>query len=226
MLSTIKSWSHILLMLNKFTLKPSTYSTFAMPSIPGREMVPFPLICDLLPSLKVTLPLFLDSKTLKRDRSPVMCLEQLLSRYHKHVSTTLNTDFIMKHTSCLDDKSVGIVFSLICHLQTKLLTFTLLRWIPLYIFILRQSSFFVVMLRFFSNNHHDRFQITFRLAFSDTLNQVEVRKTRCIWNKRSFHVGCSHDNRGQWITQQRLTLIKVCLLWYHLIGQECIDPLW
>ena len=34
--------------------------------------------------------------------------------------------------------------------------------------------------KIFSNNHHDGFQITFRLAFSDTLNQVEIRKTRCI----------------------------------------------
>ena len=33
-------------------------------------------------------------------------------------------------------------------------------------------------------------------------------------------------NMDQWITQQRLTLIRVCLFWYHLIGQECIDPMW
>ena len=50
-------------MLNRFTLKPSTYSTFAMSGNPGSEMVPFPLICDLLPSPKVTLPPFLDLKT-------------------------------------------------------------------------------------------------------------------------------------------------------------------
>ena len=37
-----------------------------------------PLIFDLLPSQKVALPPFLDSKTLKRDWSPVMCLEQPL----------------------------------------------------------------------------------------------------------------------------------------------------
>ena len=36
----------------------------------------------------------------------------------------------------------------------------------------------------------------------------------------------SMTNRGQWITQQRLTLIRVCLLWYHLIGQKRIDPIW
>ena len=83
--STIKSWSHIWLMLNKFTLRPSTYRTFAMSSSPGREMIRFPLICDLLPLPNVTLPPFLDLKTLKRDRSPVMCLKQPLSRYHKHV---------------------------------------------------------------------------------------------------------------------------------------------
>ena len=99
-------------MLNRFTLKPSTYRTFAMFGSPGREMIPFPLICDLLPSPKVILPHFLDVKTLKRDQSPVMCLEQLLSRYHKHMSITLNADFIMKHTSCFDNKSVGMVFSL------------------------------------------------------------------------------------------------------------------
>ena len=45
----------------------------------GKEMIPFPLIYDLLPSPKVTLPPFLDSKTLKKDWSPVMCLEQPLS---------------------------------------------------------------------------------------------------------------------------------------------------
>ena len=124
-------------MLNKFTFRPSTYNTFAMFGSPGKETVPFPLIYDLLPSLKVTLLSFLASKTLKRDRSPVMCLEQPLSRYYKHVSITLNADFIMKHTLCLVDKSVGMMFSLIYHLRTKLLTFTFLRRTPLYIFILR-----------------------------------------------------------------------------------------
>ena len=49
-------------MLNMFTFKPSTYSTFAMSGSPGSEMVPFPLIYDLLPSPKVTFPPFLDSK--------------------------------------------------------------------------------------------------------------------------------------------------------------------
>ena len=136
-------------MLNKFTLRHSTYRTFAMFGSPGKEMIHFPLICDLLPSPKVTLPPFLDSKTLKRDWSPVMCLEQLLSRYHKHVFITLNANFIMKHTLCLDDRSVGMVFSLICLLWTKFLTFTLLRRTPLHIFILRRSSFFFIKLRSF-----------------------------------------------------------------------------
>ena len=145
----MKSWSHIWLMLNKFTLRPFTYRTFVMSSSPGREMIPIPLICDLLLSPKVTLPPFLDSKNLKRDRSQVMCLEQPLLRYHKHVSITLNADFIMKHTSCLDDRLVGIVFSLICPLWTKPLTCTLLKQTPLHIFILRQSSFFFVKLRSF-----------------------------------------------------------------------------
>ena len=101
-------------MLNRFTLRPSTYRTFAMSGSLGGEMIPFPLICDLLPSPKVTLPPFLDSKTLKRDRFPVMRLEQPLSKYYKHVSITLNADFITKHTSYSDDRSVGMVFSLIC----------------------------------------------------------------------------------------------------------------
>ena len=136
-------------MLYKFTLRPSIYRTFAMSGSPSKEMIPFPLICDLLPSPNVTLPPFLDSKTLKRDQSPVICLEQPLLRYHKHMSITLNADVIMKHTSSLDDKSVGMVFSFIRHLRTKLLTFTLLRRTPLHIFILRQSSFFFVMLRSF-----------------------------------------------------------------------------
>ena len=147
--STMKSWSHIWLMLNRFTLRLSTYRTFAMSNSLGREIIPFPLICDFLPSPKVTLPPFLDSKTLKRDQSPVMCLEQPLSRYHKHVSITLNADFIIKHTSCLDDRSVGMVLSLICLLQAKSLICTLFRQTPLHIFILRQSSFFLVKLRSF-----------------------------------------------------------------------------
>ena len=137
-------------MLNKFGLRPSTYNTFVISSSLGRETVPFPFICDLLPSPKVTFPPLLDLKTLKRERSPVMCLEHPLSRYYKHVSITLNADFIMKHTSCLLDKSVGMVFFLICHLCTKSLIFTLLRRTPLHIFILRQSSFFLVTLRPFS----------------------------------------------------------------------------
>ena len=97
-------------MLNRFTLKLFTYRTFAMFGSPGREMIPFPLIYDLLPSPKVTLPPFVDSKTLKRDQSQVMCLKQPLSRYHKHVSITLNANFIMKHTSCLDDRSMEWCF--------------------------------------------------------------------------------------------------------------------
>ena len=121
-----------------------------MSSSLGREIIPFPLIYDFLPLPKVTLPPFLDSKTLKRDRSLVMCLEQPLSRYHKHVSITLNVDFIIKHTSCLDDRSVGMVLSLICLFRAKHLTFTLLRWTPLHIFIVRQSSFPLAKLRSFS----------------------------------------------------------------------------
>ena len=136
-------------MLHRFTLRPSTHRTFAMSGSPGREMIPFPLIYDLLLSPKVTLPPFLDSNTLKRDQSLVICLEQPLARYHKHVSITLNANFIMKHTSCLDDRSVGMVFSLIYLLWAKPLTFTLLRRTPLHIFILRQSSFFFVKLRSF-----------------------------------------------------------------------------
>ena len=124
-----------------------------MSSNPGREIIPFPLIYDLLPSPKVTLPPFLDSKTLKRDQSPVMCLEQLLSRYNKHVSITLNTDFFIKHTSCLDDRSVGMVLSLMCLLRAKPLTFALLRRTPLHTFILRQSSFFLGT-EIFYNGHH------------------------------------------------------------------------
>ena len=137
-------------MLNGFTLRPSTYRIFAMSGSLGREMIPFPLICDLLPSPKLTLPPFLDLKTLKRDQSPVMCLEQLLSRYNKHVSITLNADFFIKHTSCLDDRSVGMVLSLMCLLRAKPLTFTLLKRTPLHIFILRQSSFFLSKLRSFT----------------------------------------------------------------------------
>ena len=147
--STMKSWSHIWLILSRFTLRPSTYKTFAMSGSPSREMIPFPLICDLLPSPKVTLSPFLDSKTLKRDRSLVMCLEQPLSRCHKHMSVTLNAYFIIKHTSCLDDKLVGMVLSLNYLIWAKPLTFTILRRTPLHIFILRQSSFFLVKLRSF-----------------------------------------------------------------------------
>ena len=98
-------------MLNRFTLKPPIYKTFAIFGSLGREMILFPLICDLLPSPKVTLPHFLDSKTLKRDRSPIMCLEQSLSRYHKHVSITLKVDFIMKHTSRCSQLGYNPIFS-------------------------------------------------------------------------------------------------------------------
>ena len=150
--STMKSWSQIWLMLNKFTLRPSTYNTFVMSGSLGREMVPFPFIYDLLPSPKVTFPPFLDLKTLKKEWSPVMCLKHPLSRYHKHVSITLNAYFVIKHTSCLLDKSVEMVFSLSCHLWIKLLIFTLLRWTPLHIFILRQSSFFLFIIRPFSSS--------------------------------------------------------------------------
>ena len=113
---------------------------------PGREIIPFLSICDLLPSPKVILPPFMDSKTLKRDRFLVMCLKQPLLGYHKHVSITLNANFILKHTSCLDDRSLGMVLSLICLFRVKPLTFTLLRRTHLHIFILRQSSFFLVKL--------------------------------------------------------------------------------
>ena len=147
--STMKSWSHIWLILSRFTLRPSTYRTFAMSGCPSREMIPFPLICDLLPSPKVTLPPFLDLKTFKRDQSPVMCLEQPQSRYHKHVSITLNANFIIKHTSCLDDKSVGMVLSLNYLIWAKPLTFTILIRTHLHIFILRQPSFFLAKLRSF-----------------------------------------------------------------------------
>ena len=49
---------------------------------------------------------------------------------------------------------------------------------------------------------------------------------RLTWNKWGIISDCplSMTNRGQWITQQRLILIRVCPLWYHLIGKECIDP--
>ena len=187
-------------MLNKFTLRHSTYNTFVMFGSPGREMVPFPFICDLLPSPKVTFPHFLNLKTLKREWSPIICLEHPLSRYHKHMSITLNVDFIIKHSSRLLDKSVGMVFSLSYHLWEKPLIFTLLRRTPLHIFILRQSSLVFCHTKTFFNNHQDSFQISFRLTFSETLNQIEIRKARCIWNKRSLHATCSHNNRGQWIT--------------------------
>ena len=144
----------------------------------GREIIPFPLICDLLLSPKVALPPFLDSKTLKRDRSPIMCLEQLLSRYHKYMSINLNADFIIKHTSCLNDRSVGMVLSLILLFQAKPLTFTLLKRTRLHILILRQ--FLLSQTEIFFNSHHKRIQITFTLIFFETLNQIEIRKTRCI----------------------------------------------
>ena len=129
-------------MLNKFTLKPSTYNTFVMSGSLGKEIVPFPFICDFLPSPIVTLPPFLGSKTLKRDRSPVICLKHPLSRYHKQMSITLNVDFNIKHTSCLFERSLGMVFSFNCHLLVRPLIFTFLRRTPLHMCNLRQSSLF------------------------------------------------------------------------------------
>ena len=100
-------------MLNKFTLSPSIYNTFAISGSPGKEMIPFPFIWDFLQSPKVTLSPFLDSDSLKRVWSLVMCLEQPLSRYHRQVFITLKVECIMKHTSCLFVKLSSMVFSLI-----------------------------------------------------------------------------------------------------------------
>ena len=99
--NTINSWSQISLILSKFTLSPSTYKTFAMLGNPGKKMIHFPFIWDLLSSPKVTLPPFFGSNILKREQSLVICLEQPLSKYHKQVSIIFRAVRIIKHTSCL-----------------------------------------------------------------------------------------------------------------------------
>ena len=89
-------------MLNRFTFRPSTYNTFAISSSLSKKMIPFPFIWDLLPSPKVTLPPFLDSNSLKRVRSRVMCLEQPLLRYYRQVFITLKAECINKSTKILN----------------------------------------------------------------------------------------------------------------------------
>ena len=97
-------------MLSRFTLNPSTYKILAMLSNPGKEIIHFPSIWDLLPSPNVTLPPFFGSNVLKRKQSLVICLEHI--KINKHVSITLRAICIMKHTPCLLVKSYGKVLSL------------------------------------------------------------------------------------------------------------------
>lgn len=99
-------------MLNRFTLDPSTYSTFAMLGNSSKEIISFLLIWDLLPYLNVTLPHFFGLNFLKRERSLVICLEHSLSRYHRNVFITLRALCIIKHTSCLLVKLYDRILSL------------------------------------------------------------------------------------------------------------------
>ena len=159
-------------MLNKFTFRPSTYSTFAMFGNPGKEMVPFPFT------------IFLSLKNLK-ERSvsshvswtttikvPQTRVHNLKCRFHHEahlmLSWLISRNDVFSHLP-FTNKAFNFHFS-----QTNSLVH----------FHFETVLFVLCHAKIFLNNHHHRFQITFRLAFSNTLKQVEIRKTRSIQKQR------------------------------------------
>ena len=143
----MKSWSHIWLMLNKLTLKPSTYNAFAMSDNLGREIVPFYL--RFAPITESDISTFLKLQNLEERtvsshvswapiiKVPQTCVHYLKCRLHHKAHFMLAWQI---HRNGF----------FIYHLCTKSLIFTLLKWTPLHILILRQSIFFLVTLRPFS----------------------------------------------------------------------------
>ncbi|KAE9594097.1 hypothetical protein Lalb_Chr18g0050161 [Lupinus albus] len=77
-------------MLRRLCFKPSTYKTFSIVTCGGLPILPIPKILPLLLSPYVTNPSFGRIK-LNFDLSPVICLEQPLSRYHRSFSALKHT---------------------------------------------------------------------------------------------------------------------------------------
>ena len=161
--NTMKSWSHIWLMLNKLTLKPSTYNAFAMSDNLGREIVPFYL--RLAPITESDISIFLrlenhEERTVSSHVSwapiikvPQTCVHYLKCRLHHKAHFMLAWqihrngfffhlpfmykifDFHPSQMNSLAHSHFEAVYFLSCHTKT------------------------------FFNNQQDSFQITFRLAF-------------------------------------------------------------
>ena len=74
--------SHSWLILNKSCLRPSTNATESMMTY-SFEINPYPIVYTFLSSPKVMLGPALSSNSMSRLKSPVMCLEHPLSKYHK-----------------------------------------------------------------------------------------------------------------------------------------------
>ena len=76
-------------MLSKLAFNPSTYHTSSKTGYPGMSTVPMPLITNLLPSPKVTVPIFPSKRVLNKPSFPVICLEQSLSKYQRQESLAI-----------------------------------------------------------------------------------------------------------------------------------------
>lgn len=118
--------SQIWLMLIKLCLSPIYRTSFSL-RIPGTSTMLFPTILVEFPSSKVTLPSCTSARWVNNDLSPVICLEQLLLRYHLEVFTTLNAVWMIRH------------------LRSSFFTHTLLTldWVRLYnLFLCLRFSFY------------------------------------------------------------------------------------
>ena len=99
-----------------------------------------------------------------------------------------------------------------CLLRAKPLTFTLLKRAPLHILILRQSSFFLGKLRSFTMVITSEFKILLDLYFLIHSNKHRLEKQDVFELKDLLKPVAAMTTGVNGSTQQRLTLIKVCLL--------------